>query len=283
MASLDYFLDLEQNIQQSLSEDIGTGDLTADLIPESEIATATIICREEAIICGRPWFDKTFLSCDENIKISWLCDEGQKVSPDTIICELQGSARALLTAERTALNFLQSLSGTATITNTYVCALNNPKTKLLDTRKTLPGLRLAQKYAVKTGGAQNHRVGLYDAILLKENHIIAAGGIPNAVQSAKSLHPTKTVEVETESLDEVQQALDAGADIIMLDNFSLEMMKQASDINKKHSTPAQLEVSGNVELDQLSVLSQTGVDFISTGAITKHLKAIDFSMRFQIN
>lgn len=277
---MNYFEDLSSMVKTALNEDIRSGDLTADLIPQDAQAEANIICRENAIICGRPWFDETFQQIDNNIKIEWFCGEGEMVEPDTLVCKLQGSARALLTAERTALNFLQSLSGTATTSNNYVNALGETATKLLDTRKTLPGMRLAQKYAVKMGGATNHRVGLYDAILLKENHIMAAGGIQEAVSTAKKLHPNKTVEVETENLDEVTQALAAKADIIMLDNFTLSMMSEAVQLNNGQ---AKLEVSGNVEIENLPELASTGVDFISTGAITKHLRAIDFSMRFQID
>lgn len=282
MHDIDYFQHRQQNIDLALEEDIATGDITAELIPETTRATATIICREEATLCGRPWFDLAFKTVSQAIEIEWFYEEGDQIKADTLVCTLKGNARALLTAERTGLNFLQLLSGTATTTSHYVKALDSKTTQLLDTRKTLPSLRLAQKYAVKVGGGQNHRIGLYDAILLKENHIMSSGGILNAVTTAKKNHPSKTVEVETETLAEVEQALKAGADIIMLDNFSLEMMHQAVSMNQHSPNTAKLEVSGNVEIEQLAAIAATGVDFISTGAITKHLRAIDFSMRFSL-
>lgn len=287
MSEINFFKDLSINIKQSLAEDIGTGDLTANLIPSSSTATATIIAKEPAIICGRPWFDAVFEQVakqfNKEIEITWLVKEGQSVKKDTLICVLSGNANVLLTAERSALNFLQTLSATATITAEYVSFLKNCPTKLLDTRKTIPGLRLAQKYAVKCGGGTNHRVGLYDAILIKENHIMAAKGITNAVIRAKKLHPGIKVEVETENLAELTEALNAKADIIMLDNFSTDLIKQAVNLNKAHPThQAKLEVSGNVEINRLAELATTGVDFISTGAITKNIQAIDFSMRFNL-
>lgn len=272
-----FFDDLMRNVETALAEDIKTGDLTADLIPAHTQAHARIITRERAIICGRPWFDAVFHQLDSEIKINWHCEEGAQVEPNQLLCELKGNARALLSGERSALNFLQTLSATATTTAHSVAALGQSKTQLLDTRKTLPGLRLAQKYAVKMGGGNNHRMGLYDAILIKENHIIACGGLQAAVMRAKSLHPDISVEVETESLDEVTQALAAGADIIMLDNFSLTQIKQAVQLVNGR---AKLEVSGNIELAKLSELADTGVDFVSSGAITKHIQAIDLSMRF---
>ena len=272
----DFFNDLTHNVQQALHEDLGDGDLTAQLIDAETQAYARVICREHAVICGRPWFDEVFKQLDDHISIHWYVTEGQKVQPDTLLCELKGSARHILSGERTALNFLQTLSGTATVTAEYVAELQGFNTQLLDTRKTLPGLRLAQKYAVKCGGATNHRIGLYDAILIKENHIIACGDIQQAVKKAKV--SDVTVEVETESLEEVEMALDAGADIIMLDNFALADIQKAVEMVAKR---AKLEVSGNVEIAGLKTLAATGVDYISTGAITKHLKAIDLSMRFE--
>ncbi|MBD3754449.1 MAG: carboxylating nicotinate-nucleotide diphosphorylase [Gammaproteobacteria bacterium] len=278
MQNIDYFEHLEQTVIIALREDIGDGDLTADLIPADAQATARIISREAAVICGRPWFDEVFQQVDEDITIEWHVKEGESVVENQLLCVIKGSARSILTAERTALNFLQTLSATATTTAHYVEQLKDSRTRLLDTRKTLPGLRMAQKYAVVCGGGKNHRIGLYDAILIKENHIMAAGGIAQAVGAAKRRHPNTTVEVETENLDEVQQALQAGADIIMLDNFTLEMMHNAvQQVNGR----AKLEVSGNVEIEQLPQLAETGVDFISSGAITKHIRAIDLSMRFE--
>ncbi|WP_029407702.1 carboxylating nicotinate-nucleotide diphosphorylase [Thiomicrorhabdus sp. Milos-T2] len=279
MTDINYFENIESNVANALDEDIKSGDLTAGLIPENILATANIFCREPAIICGRPWFDEVLRQVDETAQVEWLCEEGENVEKDQLICKINGSARNILTAERTALNFLQALSGTATTTAEYVKHLAGSKTKLLDTRKTLPGLRLAQKYAVACGGGQNHRIGLYDAILLKENHIMSAGGIAEAIGIAKFQHPGKTVEVETENLEEVQEALVGGADIIMLDNFTLEMMYQAVETVKGQ---AKLEVSGNVEIGDLETLAKTQVDFISTGAITKHLRSIDLSMRFKM-
>lgn len=271
-----FFNDLKQNVTHALYEDIGTGDLTADLIPLHAQAHAKVICREHAVICGRPWFDEVFTQLDKTIEVIWHCQEGEQVKPDQLICELKGSAGHILTGERTALNFLQTLSATATTTAEFVQQLHGFKTQLLDTRKTIPGLRLAQKYAVKCAGGTNHRIGLYDAILIKENHIIACGGLVQAVQQAKKAGVN--VEVETENLDEVTQALTAGADIIMLDNFTLDEIATAVKLNQGQ---ARLEVSGNVELQHLKTLAATGVDFISTGAITKHIQAIDLSMRFE--
>lgn len=275
-----FFKDLTNSVAFALHEDLGNADLTADLIDPQAQAHARIICREPAVICGRPWFDDVFKQLDPSLSIQWHCQEGEPVLADQLLCEISGNARKILTGERTALNFLQTLSATATITARYVAELQGSNTQLLDTRKTLPGLRLAQKYAVKCGGGRNHRFGLYDAILIKENHIIACGGLTEAVSQAKRQHPQVAVEVETENLDEVALALEAGADIIMLDNFSLEMIHQAVELVQHQ---AKLEVSGNVELDQLKTLAQTGVDFISTGAITKHIQAIDLSMRFAFN
>lgn len=274
---MNYFETLNASVKTALAEDIQTGDLTAELIPEANQATATIICREPAIICGRPWFDEVFQQVDPTIEINWQVNEGQKVAADTLLCTVKGSAKNILTAERTALNFLQTLSATATVTAQYVAQLEGTQTKLLDTRKTLPNLRMAQKYAVKCGGGTNHRIGLFDAILIKENHIMAAGGIDKAVYTAKGRHPNITVEVETETLDEVMQAVVAGADIIMLDNFTIDAMHEAV---KQVAGRAKLEISGNVEIKHLAELAKTGVDFISTGAITKHIQAIDLSMRF---
>ncbi len=280
MNDINYFENLETTVSIALEEDIKSGDLTAGLIPEETQAEANIFCREKAVLCGRPWFDEVFRQVDPEIKIEWSCEEGEQVEADQCLCVIRGSARNILTAERTALNFLQTLSATATVTAQYVAQLQGSHTQLLDTRKTIPGLRLGQKYAVACGGGTNHRIGLFDAILIKENHIMAAGGILQAVSTAKKMHPETTVEVETENLKEVQQALEAGADIIMLDNFSLEMMSEAVTLVDRK---AKLEVSGNVELSQLPQLIKTQVDFISTGAITKHIQAVDLSMRFSMS
>ncbi len=259
-----------------LREDIGTGDLSAQLIDPDQMAQAQVIAKEPAVICGRPWFDQTFLTLDPDLHIQWHVEEGQTVAAGTRLVSLHGKARALLSGERCALNFLQTLSGTATLTRRYVEALGESTTRLLDTRKTLPGLRLAQKYAVRCGGGHNHRMGLYDMIMLKENHIAAAGGIKKAVAKARRLFPETPIEVETETLTEVQEALEAGADIIMLDDFTPEMMQAAiAQVNKR----AKLEISGNVTIETLPTLAALGVDYISTGAITKHIQAVDLSMR----
>lgn len=278
MPDINYFEFLTTTVKTALEEDVRGGDLTADLIPAETQATARILCREPAVICGRPWFDEVFKQVDGRIDVHWEVDEGEQVAVDQLLCTLRGPARSILTAERTALNFLQTLSATATVTAQYTAQLAGSKTQLLDTRKTIPGLRLPQKYAVACGGGTNHRIGLFDAILIKENHIMAAGSIEQAVTAAKQQHPDVTVEVETENLNEVHQAVKAGADVIMLDNFTLKDIHQAvKEVNGR----AKLEVSGNVEIEQLTELAKTQVDFISSGAITKHIKAIDLSMRFQ--
>jgi nicotinate-nucleotide pyrophosphorylase (carboxylating) len=268
---------VRENVRAALSEDIGSGDLTAALIPVDARAEAFVISREAAVICGRPWVDEVFRQLDANVKVEWLINEGDKVEPEQKLFRLQGSARALLTGERTALNFLQTLSGTATEARRYADAVAGLDVKILDTRKTIPGLREAQKYAVSCGGCHNHRHGLYDGVLIKENHILAAGSISAAVTKVRPYAEGKPVEVEVESLAELQEALEVVADIIMLDNFSLEQIREAVALNAGR---AKLEVSGNVTLDNVRGLAGTGVDYISTGALTKHVRAIDLSMRF---
>lgn len=271
---------LSQQVANALNEDIGSGDISAKLIAKKQSACATVICREPAIMCGQAWFNEVFAQLDEQVNIEWLVQEGDKIPANTLLCKLQGRARSLLTGERTALNFLQTLMGTATAANRYSEELAaHGKTKLLDTRKTLPGLRLAQKYAVRIGGGVNHRVGLYDAVLIKENHIMAAGSLANAVSKAKAKFPNTFIEAEVESLAELTEALSLPLDRIMLDNFSLQDIHQAVSLTQGKIP---LEVSGNVTFDNLAALAQTGVDFISTGAITKHLYAIDLSMRFEL-
>ncbi len=280
MKKLDYHQDLVNNVRQALTEDLRQGDLTANLIAAAAQLHAKVICRESAVLCGQAWFNEVFHQIDPEISVQWFANDGDRLAPNQTLCELHGTARALLTGERTALNFLQTLSATATITAQYVTAMGSmgdTKTQLLDTRKTLPGLRLAQKYAVFCGGGCNHRQGLYDAILIKENHIHACGGITAAIKQAQTQQPGISIEVEAENLTEVAEALTAGADIIMLDNFSREDIQSAVKLNQGQ---AKLEVSGNVELAQLAELAQLGVDYISTGAITKHIRAIDLSMRF---
>lgn len=269
---------IEDSVRIAIAEDVGTGDVTAALCP-NETITARVICREQAILCGQDWFNETFRQIDAETIINWPCKDGQKISPDQEICTIEGNARSILTAERTALNFLQTLSGTATATHTYTRALNNSATKILDTRKTIPGLRQAQKYAVVCGGGKNHRIGLYDAFLIKENHIAACGSIKQAIQKARAQHADLTLEVEVETLEQLQQAIDHHADIALLDNFSIDQIKQAVALNNKQ---IKLEVSGNVTLDNIANYAITGIDYISIGALTKHLHAVDFSMLFVV-
>src|SRR3990172_5957788 len=270
--------DIGITVRRALEEDVGSGDITAGLAPERLTANAVVISREPAILCGTAWFDEVFRQLDTTVAVAWRFVDGDSLAPDQPVCTVAGPARSLLTGERTALNFLQLLSGTATTTRDYVKMLGGAKTRLLDTRKTLPGLRTAQKYAVACGGGCNHRLGLYDAILIKENHIEAAGSITQAIRLARSLHDH--VEVEVEDLDQLQLALAAGADRIMLDNFSLEGIAAAVRMTDGR---AHLEVSGGIESDLLRSLGATGVDFISVGALTKHVHAIDFSMRIVKN
>lgn len=265
-------------MRRALAEDVGSGDLTAALIPLSRQVHARVISREEAILCGKAWFDQSFLQLDAGIRIDWMARDGAHLRPGQTLCELHGPARKLLTGERTALNFLQTLSGTATMTYRYAEAMGTPNVRLLDTRKTLPGLRLAQKYAVCCGGGKNHRMGLYDAFLIKENHIAAAGSIDAAVRQARQLSsPHTPVEVEVETLDELDTAIAAGADILLLDNMTTEQLRQAVT---RVAGRVKLEASGNITLDNIHTVAATGVDYVSTGAITKHLVAIDLSMRF---
>ncbi|MGF1545793.1 MAG: carboxylating nicotinate-nucleotide diphosphorylase [Thiotrichales bacterium] len=272
-----YLRDLERTVQCALAEDVGSGDVTAALIPADATAVATVVLRETALICGRPWFDATFLQLDPSLEIDWAIDEGSIQSAETLLCTLRGSARTLLTGERTALNFLQTLSGTATLTRRYADALAGSATRILDTRKTLPGLRLAQKYAVACGGGQNHRLGLYDQVLLKENHIAAAGSITLAVAQARTLYPQLPIEVETENLDEFTEALATSADIIMLDDYSHTDIAEAV---RRNAGRKKLEISGGVTLANLAEYAALGVDYISSGALTKDVRGIDLSMRF---
>jgi len=268
---------IQINIQQALQEDIGDADITALLTPEDEQATATIISREDMVLAGKPWVDALIKAYDPSVQITWLKNDGDWVKANETIYKLAGSARSLLTVERPALNFVQTLSAVATKTAEYVKYLEGTATKLLDTRKTLPGLRIAQKYAVAVGGGQNHRLGLFDAFLIKENHIMAAGGIAQAIAKAHQIAPGKPVEVEVETWDELNQALEAKADIVMLDNFSQQQM---IDAVKHVAGRCKLEASGNITLENLSQVAQTGVDYISMGVLTKDVKAIDLSMRF---
>ena len=273
------FADLvNQSVFTAMLEDIGNGDLTALLIPETNHAEATIISREDAVICGIDWFEACFHHVNKDIKIKWLVNEGEKVSANQLLCKISGNARAILTAERCALNFLQTLSAVATHTRLYVLAASGTKVEILDTRKTIPGLRLAQKYAVTVGGGSNQRLALYDGILIKENHIAAAGGIAAALKQAKNLNKNTNIQIEVENLDELNQALAAGATSILLDNFSITDMREAVIINQGR---AKLEASGNVNLSSVRAIALTGVDRISIGALTKNIRAIDLSLRIK--
>lgn len=272
--------DIQNLVRIALAEDVGSGDLTAALLPEDQQAQAHVIVREAAVLCGQAWFDEVFRQVDTGIKVAWLFRDGDILKANDKVCELTGQVRALLTGERTALNFLQTLSGTATATRAYVDAMSGTGCKLLDTRKTLPGLRQAQKYAVRCAGGQNHRMGLYDAVLIKENHIEAAGSIAAAVATAIAAHRQNEneimIEVEVETLAQLDEALIAGAKRILLDNFDIATARQAVTAAAGR---AQLEISGNIHLDNIREYAETGVDFISVGAITKHVRATDFSMR----
>ena len=266
---------IAQTVQYALDEDVGTGDITAQLVPAYHQATAQVITREDAIMCGTAWFDEAFKQLDESIEINWLVNDGDEITVNQTLCELKGNARILLTGERTALNFLQLLSATATQTHRYVQQIKHTSTLVLDTRKTIPHLRTAQKYAVSCGGGSNHRMGLYDAFLIKENHIMAAGSIQQAVAKAKEV-ANLPVQIEVEDIDEVQQALDAGAERLLLDNFDLDMLREAVQLVDGR---AKLEASGGINLNTIQAIAETGVDFVSIGAITKDIKAIDLSMR----
>ncbi len=273
---------IRDNVAAALAEDVGSGDLTAALVPAGSRARARIVARETLTLAGRPWVDQVFLALDPGAAIDWRCRDGDEVAAGATICLLAGDARALLTGERTALNFLQTLSGTATAAARCVAAVAHTKARILDTRKTIPGLRAAQKYAVRTGGATNHRHGLYDAILIKENHIAAAGSLPAAVAAARAVDDSVLLEVEVETLDQLQEALAAGVRRILLDNFDLDGLAQAVALNRRAGAPpAELEASGGLAAEDLAAVAETGVDYISTGAITKHLRAADLSMRFE--
>src|SRR6187399_422818 len=273
--------DLSQQVAAALQEDIGSGDVTADLVPGTQHVTGKVITREAAVMAGRPWVAETFRQLDPSIQLTWHANDGDSVTANQTLFEVAGPARPILTGERTALNFLQLLSATATAARRYVDAIAGTGCRILDTRKTLPGLRLAQKYAARCGGAQNHRLGLYDMVLLKENHIIAAGSIGGAIAMARRTSPTVPVEVEVESLGEFDQALDAGADIIMLDELTLEDMREAVRRNRSRGSRAKLEASGSVTLATVRDVALTGVDYVSIGGITKHVQAVDLSMRFE--
>ncbi len=272
---------IDRNVAAALAEDVGDGDLTAALLPAERRASATIVAREILVLAGRPWAEAVFTRLDPGTRIEWHATDGDSISAGATLCTINGPARALLTAERTALNFLQTLSATATATARYVAAVAHTQARILDTRKTIPGLRTAQKYAVRCGGGSNHRHGLYDAILIKENHIASAGGITAAVAAARNVNDQVLLEVEVESLAQLEEALAAGVKRILLDNFDLDGLARAVALNREiGAPPAELEASGGLTLDELRTVAETGVDYISTGAITKHVRAIDLSMRF---
>ena len=276
--------DLELSVRRALEEDVGTGDVTADLVPPLARARATVVVREDAVLCGTAWFESVFSHLDPMMQIQWHATDGQDVRADSVICSLAGNARALLTGERTALNFLQTLSGTATAARRYAEVVAGTGCRVLDTRKTIPGLRQAQKYAAACGGMVNHRLGLFDAVLIKENHIMAAGGIDAAVAGARAAHPELRVEIEVEDLEQTGEALRAGADILLLDNFALADLERAVTLNRElRDPPAVLEASGDVTLETLGRIAATGVNYVSVGAVTKHVRAVDLSLRFRFD
>ena len=268
---------LLHSVREALAEDIGTGDITARLIPADTTAQATVISREPAVLCGMGWFNAVFAELDSSIRVDWEAQDGNHVQKDQLLCRLTGPARPMLAGERTALNFLQTLSATATLSRRYADRVAGLPVKILDTRKTIPGLRQAQKYAVRTGGCHNHRSGLYDGILIKENHITAAGSIQEAVKSARSGNPGKPVEIEVEDMQQITLALEAGAERLLLDNFSLESLGEAV---QRVAGRAELEASGGITLDNVRAVAQTGVNYISTGSLTKNIHAVDLSMIF---
>ena len=273
-------IEIAKQVALALQEDIATGDINAQLIPDTQCDTATIICREPMVVAGKAWVDEVFRQLDLNMQLDWAVKDGDAVAANQVLVTLIGNTRALLTGERTALNFVQTLSSTATVVANHVAVIAELPTKLLDTRKTIPMLRHAQKYAMLCGGGNNHRIGLYDAFLIKENHIMACGGIAQAVSQARQI-ANKPVEVEVENFDELHQAIAANADIVMLDNFTIEDTQKAVELVASLGKPCQLEASGDISLTHLRQVAETGVDFISMGALTKHIKAIDLSMRFQ--
>lgn len=275
----DLTAEIEANVRRALLEDVGSGDITAQLIPAERLAKATIITRDDCVISGTAWVDAVFRQLDPRVAVHWQVKDGGRATANQALFHLEGPARSLLTGERSALNFLQLLSGVATHARHLADLVNDTQVKLLDTRKTLPGLRLAQKYAVTCGGCHNHRIGLYDAFLIKENHIAASGGIAEAIAAARRIAPGKPVEIEVESLDELQQALEAGADIVMLDELNLDEMREAVRLN---AGKAKLEASGGISESTLRAIAETGVDYISIGAMTKDVKAVDLSMRLSL-
>jgi nicotinate-nucleotide pyrophosphorylase (carboxylating) len=277
----DLKIQIREDVRSALAEDIGSGDLSAVLVPETQRARARVLLRHDAVICGQPWFNEVFQQLDATIDVTWLVEEGEFAHADTYLCEVTGAAREILSGERSALNFLQTLSATATAAREFSSAVADTGTTILDTRKTLPGLRLAQKYAARMGGASNHRLGLHDAIMIKENHIIAGGGIRESVAAAIAHSPDVMIVVEVETLDETKQALQTPVQRLLLDDFSLSDMREAVQLRNTMAPDIQLEASGGVTIDSVQDIAATGVDFISVGSITKHIRAIDLSMRFQ--
>lgn len=272
---------VRESVRRALAEDVGAGDLTAALVPAQQRAHARVISRQSAVICGQAWFEEVFRQLEPSITVRWRIAEGESVQPDALLCHVEGQARAMLTGERTALNFLQTLSGTATAARRYADAVAGTRARILDTRKTIPGLRLAQKYAVHTGGAQNHRIGLYDGILIKENHIVAAKGIAAALREARRQGAGVLIEVEVETLQQVREALTAGADRLLLDNFTVSQLREAVHLRDQLAPAVSLEASGGITLENIRFVAETGIDFISVGDMTKNLTAVDLSMRFQ--
>jgi len=272
---------IREDVRSVLAEDIGSGDLSAALVPETQRVRARVLLRHDAVICGQPWFDEVFHQLDATIEVTWLVEEGEFAHADAILCEVTGAARPILSGERNALNLLQTLSATATAARAFSIAVEETGTTILDTRKTLPGLRLAQKYAARTGGATNHRLGLYDAIMIKENHIIASGGIKESVAAAKENSPDAMIVVEVENLNETKQALQTPVQRLLLDDFSLSDMREAVQLRNTMAPDIQLEASGGVTIERVHDIAATGVDFISVGSITKHIHATDLSMRFE--
>jgi nicotinate-nucleotide pyrophosphorylase (carboxylating) len=275
--------DLASQVTTALREDVGSGDVTAELVPATQKARGRVITREDAVLCGHPWVEETFRQLDPDIRLSWHAADGDRITADSVIFEIAGPARAVLTGERTALNFMQLLSATATAARGFVEAVAGTGCVILDTRKTLPGLRTAQKYAVRCGGARNHRIGLYDMVLIKENHIAAAGSLSGAIVAARHAAPGLPVEVEVESLTEFQEALAARPDIIMLDEFTRADMSEAVAINRAGGHPVKIEASGSVSLETVRAIATTGVDYISVGSLTKHVRAVDLSMRLEFS
>lgn len=277
MTTNSFFSGLQQTVANAILEDVGSGDITAELVPLNSVGHAQVMTREHAVVCGEPWVNEVFSQVDSRSKLEWIHHDGAHVKPGDIIFTVTGPARSLLTSERIALNFLQTLSGVATAASEYADLVRHTSVQILDTRKTIPGLRLAQKYAVKTGGCSNHRTGLFDAYLIKENHIRACGGISQAVAAARALNPDRKIEVEVETMEQLEEALDARADIVMLDNFSLESIRTAVAFTQGR---AKLEASGGYSKESLVSVAETGVDYISVGALTKHVRATDYTMLF---